>query len=151
MLTLELPEFSTPTDRECDWMTAGHFLLFYVRHLQTNDSRFLEPVNKPGPFCYVDDMIEAIYRLSQSNYPEPVNIGTQQGDVDSAFCPRNYSDIRAVRQKLSSKHCQRMTPRFVSPIFHVPPPPRGEVLNWEPAVDIPEGLNLTLNAIKSTS
>jgi nucleoside-diphosphate-sugar epimerase len=29
-------------------------------------------------FCYVDDCIEGIYRLMQSDYPEPLNLGTDQ-------------------------------------------------------------------------
>ena len=31
---------------------------------------------KPDPFfCYVDDLVEGIYRLLLSEYPEPVNLG----------------------------------------------------------------------------
>ena len=28
-------------------------------------------------FCYVDDCVEGIYRLMQSDYPEPLNLGTE--------------------------------------------------------------------------
>jgi GDP-D-mannose 3', 5'-epimerase len=29
-------------------------------------------------FCYVDDCVEGIYRLMQSDYPEPLNLGTEE-------------------------------------------------------------------------
>jgi GDP-D-mannose 3',5'-epimerase len=29
-------------------------------------------------FCYIDDCVEGIYRLMQSDYPEPLNLGTEE-------------------------------------------------------------------------
>jgi len=97
-------------------------------------------------FCYVDDMIEAIYRLSQSNYPEPVNIGTNK-EMSILHFAHEIIRHTGSTSKIIFKALPKDDPKVRQPDISR----AREVLNWEPAVDIPEGLNLTLNAIKSTS
>ena len=42
-------------------------------------------------FCYIDDCVEGIYRLMQSDYAEPLNLGTGRDGVDQ----RSWRDIVA--------------------------------------------------------
>ena len=90
-------------------------------------------------FCYVDDNVEAMWRLLHSSYEEPVNVGTPVEMTVLEFA-------RAV---------QRLVGRTV-PIEHRPLPqddPRvrrpdigraREVLGWEPKVEFDEGMRRTI-------
>ena len=86
-------------------------------------------------FCYVDDCVEGIYRLMQSDHPEPLNLGTEQMVT--------INELARLIIELSGK-------RDVS-LRHVDGPQgvRGrnsdnsrlrEVLGWEPSVDLETGL-----------
>ena len=94
-------------------------------------------------FCYVDDLIEGIYRLLLSDYSLPVNIG-------------NPNEISL---KDFAEEIQRLT-GTKSPIVYQPLPqddPKQRqpdiskaksILNWEPKVDRAEGLKITLEYFK---
>ncbi len=46
-------------------------------------------------FCYVDDLVEGIYRLLLSDYHLPVNIGNPAGDHPAAICTRRSLNLQA--------------------------------------------------------
>jgi dTDP-glucose 4,6-dehydratase len=87
----------------------------------------------------VSDLIEGIYRLMMSDFPEPVNLGN----------PREMTVIHFAHEikRLCHSH---------SPIVHLPLPvddPKvrqpniqraRDLLNWEPQVDLETGLERTI-------
>ena len=86
-------------------------------------------------FCYVDDCVEGIYRIMQSDYSEPINLGTDRMVT--------INELARVVIGLSGK--EDLT------LVHVEGPQgvRGrnsdnsrlrEVLGWEPEIDLEEGL-----------
>jgi nucleoside-diphosphate-sugar epimerase len=86
-------------------------------------------------FCYVDDCVEGLYRLMQSDYSDPINLGTDRM-VTIDELARIIIDISG-KEDLSLVHV--VGPQGV----------RGrnsdntrlrEVLGWEPRVDLEEGL-----------
>lgn len=89
-------------------------------------------------FCYVTDLVDGIYRLMQSDYPYPVNMGN--------------SDERSVLQM--AKIINQLTGNSAS-IKHLPLPENDpkqrqpalqrakEILNWQPSTLLDVGLNLT--------
>ena len=91
-------------------------------------------------FCYVSDLIEGIYRLSQSDEHEPVNIGNPHEITILEFAER-------IRVLLGSK-----TPIVFNPLPQDDPKQRCPDIGkarrllggWEPKVDLEEGLRLTL-------
>jgi len=95
-------------------------------------------------FCYVDDLIEGIYRLLLSEHPEPVNIGNPHEMTILHFAER----IRALTGSSS-------------PIEHRPLPvddPKTRqpdistarrVLGWEPKVELDHGLARTIDYFRS--
>ena len=90
-------------------------------------------------FCYVDDLIEGIYRLSQSNEHFPVNIGNPNEMTILEFAER-------VR-----KHYQPTPQIIFEPLPQDDPRRRRpditkakRLLNWEPKVDLADGLIKTL-------
>jgi len=86
-------------------------------------------------FCYIDDLVEGIYRLSMSPHPGPVNLGN----------PREIALLDMARTVIALTGSR-------SPVVHQPLPiddPKvrqpdigmaRELLGWEPKVDLEEGL-----------
>ncbi len=62
---------------------------------------------KHASFCYVDDLVEGIYRLLLSDYSKPVNIGT----LLKLLCyslQKKYWRSPVPNLKLYMSHCRRM-------------------------------------------
>jgi dTDP-glucose 4,6-dehydratase len=90
-------------------------------------------------FCFIDDHVEAIWRLLRSDFTEPVNIGNPVEMTILAFA-------EAVQRHLGSS----------CPIVHKPLPEDDpkvrkpdigrarQVLGWEPKVDFDEGMRRTI-------
>jgi GDP-D-mannose 3',5'-epimerase len=94
-------------------------------------------------FCYIDDCVEGLYRLMQSDYPEPLNLGTE----DMVTINELARLVIAVAGKPG------VTVRHVDG----PQGVRGrnsdntrlrDVLGWEPRVTLAEGLRPTYRWIE---
>jgi dTDP-glucose 4,6-dehydratase len=95
-------------------------------------------------FCYVTDMVDGLYRLSQSDEPYPVNLGN----------PREMTVLEF------AESIRQLTGGTV-PVVHHPLPeddPKQRkpditkarnLLGWSPVVDLEEGLKLTLDYFSS--
>lgn len=97
-------------------------------------------------FCYVDDLIEGIYRLLQSDYADPVNIGNP-----SEISIREFADeiieLTGTEQKVIYKDLPVNDPKQRQPDVTK----AKEILGWEPKVDRAEGLRRTYEYFKSLS
>jgi dTDP-glucose 4,6-dehydratase len=86
-------------------------------------------------FCYVDDLVEGLFRLSRSGYAEPVNLGNPNEMTILAFA-------EAVQRQIGS-HCPieyRPLPED-DPRVRKPDISRARaVLGWEPKVPFEDGL-----------
>jgi GDP-D-mannose 3', 5'-epimerase len=94
-------------------------------------------------FCYIDDCVEGIYRLMQSDYRKPLNLGTDE--------MVSINQLANIVIKLSGK--EGITLRHVDG----PQGVRGrnsdnsrlrEVLGWEPRTSLEEGLGETYRWIE---
>lgn len=95
-------------------------------------------------FCYVDDLVEGIYRLLLSDYDMPMNIGNPD--------EISIMDFASEIKELTGKQCE---------IIHKPLPegdPKQrqpdiararEILGWEPKVNRQDGLKVTYDYFKS--
>lgn len=94
-------------------------------------------------FCHIDDCVEGIYRLMQSNFQEPINLGTDRMVT--------INELAAIVIDISGK------PGIT--LKHVPGPQgvRGrnsdntllrQVLGWEPSISLEEGLVPTYHWIE---
>lgn len=93
-------------------------------------------------YCYIDDCVEGIYRLMQSDHREPINLGQ-----DRMISVNELVDIVAkIAGKKIGKQYDLTKPQGV----------RGrnsdntrlrEVLKWEPSISLEEGLNITYHWI----
>ena len=95
-------------------------------------------------FCYVDDLIDGIVKLLESDYPEPVNIGNPSEISISQFAEEIIS-LTGTEQKVIYKDLPVDDPKQRKPDITK----AKEILNWFPKIDRSEGLNLTYEYFKS--
>jgi dTDP-glucose 4,6-dehydratase len=90
-------------------------------------------------FCYVSDLIEGIYRLALSEEHFPVNIGNPSEITILEFADRIRSHFpnapALVFEPLPEDDPKRRCPDISK---------AKRLLNWEPKIDLDEGLRLTL-------
>jgi len=95
-------------------------------------------------FCYVDDMIEGIYRLLMSDYVNPVNIGNPDEitikDFAKEIISLTGSNLQIIYKPLPKDDPSRRQPDITL---------ARKLLNWEPKVSREEGLKITYDYFKS--
>src|SRR3954468_17341657 len=97
-------------------------------------------------FCYVDDLIEGIYRLLMSDYTQPMNIGNPSEITIKEF-GEEIIKLTGTSQKLISKPLPVDDPKQRKPDITK----AKEILGWEPKVERSEGLKITYEYFKSLS
>lgn len=94
-------------------------------------------------FCYVDDLVEGIYRLLLSDYHMPVNIGNPSEislkDFAEEVVALVGNDVKIVYEPLPKDDPKQRKPDITK---------AQEILGWEPKVDRREGLKRTLEYFK---
>ncbi len=95
-------------------------------------------------FCYVDDLVEGIYRLLKSDYVYPVNIGNP-AEITIAQFGEEIIKLTGTKQKLIYKALPQDDPKQRKPDISR----AQEILNWEPKINREEGLKLTYEYFKS--
>ncbi|WP_461788364.1 UDP-glucuronic acid decarboxylase family protein [Pedobacter sp.] len=97
-------------------------------------------------FCYVDDLIEGIYRLLHSEYASPVNIGNPDEITIKQFC-EEIIKLTGTDQKIVYKPLPQDDPKQRRPDITK----AKELLKWEPKVNRAEGLKITYDYFRSLS
>jgi dTDP-glucose 4,6-dehydratase len=89
-------------------------------------------------FCYVDDLIEGIYRLLLSNYILPVNIGNPNeitmNDFAQEIIRLTGTDQKIINLALPTDDPKQRRPDITK---------AQTILGWEPKIDRAEGLKIT--------
>ena len=97
-------------------------------------------------FCYVDDLVEGIYRLLLSDYHLPVNVGNPDEITIKEF-GEEILKLTGAKQKLVSKPLPKDDPKQRQPDITK----AKELLGWEPRVSRAEGLKITYEYFRSLS
>ena len=95
-------------------------------------------------FCYVDDLVEGIYRLLLSDYPHPVNIGNPSEITMNEFA-EEIIKLTGTDQKIVHKPLPKDDPKQRQPDISK----ARAILGWEPKVNRAEGLAITYDYFKS--
>jgi dTDP-glucose 4,6-dehydratase len=95
-------------------------------------------------FCYVDDLVEGIYRLLMSEYHFPVNIGNPSEITLKQFAEEVIA-LTGTKQKIIYKPLPVDDPKQRQPDITK----AKEILGWEPKVNRKEGLKITYEYFKS--
>ena len=95
-------------------------------------------------FCYVDDLLECIYRLLLSDYSSPVNIGNPNEislkDFAEEVLKLTGSTVKIMYKELPVDDPKQRQPDITK---------AKTILGWEPKVDRAEGLKRTYDYFKA--
>ena len=97
-------------------------------------------------FCYVDDLVEGIVRLLNSDYALPMNIGNPDEITISQFA-EEIIKLTGTSQKVIYKDLPIDDPKQRRPEITK----AREILNWEPKINREEGLKRTYAYFKKLS
>ncbi len=90
-------------------------------------------------FCYVDDLVEGLYRLLMSDLTEPVNVGNPDEVTIKEFA-EEIIEVTGSTSGIVYEPLPEDDPQVRQPDITT----AKEQLGWEPEVDRPEGLRRTL-------
>jgi dTDP-glucose 4,6-dehydratase len=93
-------------------------------------------------FCYVDDLVEGLFRLAMSDYHLPVNIGNP-GEMTLLELAEKVIEVTGSSSKVVFEGLPTDDPRVRRPDITR----AREILNWEPQVPLGEGLRRTLASV----
>lgn len=94
-------------------------------------------------FCYVDDLVEGIYRLLLSDESDPVNVGNPS-EISILDFAKEVIELTGSNSKIINKDLPQDDPKVRQPDITR----AKEILGWEPKVDRREGLLKTLAYFK---
>jgi dTDP-glucose 4,6-dehydratase len=97
-------------------------------------------------FCYVDDLVEGIFRLLMSDYPSPVNIGNPD-EISILDFGKEIIKLTGTSQKIIFQPLPKDDPKQRQPDITK----AQTILGWQPKVSRAEGLKITYNYFKSLS
>lgn len=116
---------------------------FMSQALRGEDVTVFGDGSQTRSFCYVDDLVEGIYRLLMSDYHMPVNIGNPAEITLKEFAEEVVAlvgnDVKIVYEPLPKDDPKQRKPDITK---------AREILGWEPKVDRHEGLKRTLEYFK---
>jgi dTDP-glucose 4,6-dehydratase len=92
-------------------------------------------------FCYVSDLIEGIIRLAESEIHQPVNIGNPN-EFTLLELARAVIEVTGARSEIVFEALPMDDPHVRQPDITL----ARELLGWEPAVELREGLQRTIDA-----
>jgi len=119
---------------------------FIGQALRGEDLTVFGKGNQTRSFCYVDDLIEGIYRLLHSDYVEPVNIGNPD-EITILDFAKEIIKLTGTTQKIIYKDLPVNDPMQRQPNIDK----AKSLLGWEPKVSRAEGLKITYEYFKSLS
>ena len=95
-------------------------------------------------FCYVDDLVEGIYRLLLSDYHQPVNIGNPSEislkDFAEEVLKLTGNKVKIIYKPLPADDPKQRKPDITK---------ARQLLGWEPKVERAEGLKITYEYFKN--
>ncbi len=117
---------------------------FIGQALRGEDLTMFGDGSQTRAFCYVDDLVEGIYRLLLSDYAQPVNVGNPDEITIKEF-GEEIIKLTGTNQKLISLPLPTDDPKQRKPDITK----AKALLGWEPKVARAEGLKITYEYFKS--
>ncbi len=117
---------------------------FIIQALKNEKITLYGEGNQTRSFCYVDDLIEGMILLMESNYQKPMNIGNPKefSIKELAYLVR---DLINPNLEFEYKDLPQDDPKQRKPSIVL----AKKVLNWEPKIELKEGLIKTITWFKS--
>ena len=111
---------------------------FIGQSLRNEDLTIFGDGSQTRSFCYVDDLIEGIYRLLHSDYNYPINIGNPNEITIKDFA-NEIVNLTGKNQNIIFKELPENDPLKRKPDIDL----AKNILDWEPKIQRSEGLKLT--------
>jgi dTDP-glucose 4,6-dehydratase len=118
---------------------------FMSQALRGDDITVFGDGSQTRSFCYVDDLVEGIYRLLLSDYVQPVNIGNPH-EITLLEFAEEIQKLIGGKSKIVFEPLPQDDPKQRQPDITR----AKEILNWEPKIDRSEGLKITLDYFKKS-
>ena len=116
---------------------------FIVQALNNEDITIYGDGSQTRSFCYVDDLLDGMMALMDSDYIYPVNIGNP-GEYTIKQLAETIIELTNSKSKLVYKDLPKDDPTRRKPDISL----AKEKLNWEPKIDLKEGLLKTIEYFK---
>jgi dTDP-glucose 4,6-dehydratase len=117
---------------------------FIGQALRGEDLTIFGDGSQTRSFCYVDDLVEGIYRLLMSDYVLPMNIGNPSEITIKEFA-EEIIKLTGTSQKIVYHPLPKDDPKQRQPDITK----AKNILGWEPKISREEGLKLTYEYFKS--
>lgn len=117
---------------------------FIGQALRGEDLTIFGDGSQTRSFCYVDDLVEGIYRLLLSDCSDPVNIGNPS-EISIKDFAQEIIELTGTDQKIVFKGLPTDDPKQRQPDITK----ARQLLGWEPKIDRKEGLKRTYAYFKS--
>jgi dTDP-glucose 4,6-dehydratase len=111
---------------------------FIGQALRGEDLTIFGDGSQTRSFCYVDDLVEGIYRLLLSDYSRPVNIGNPD-EITIADFAKEIIALTGTKQKVVYKPLPQDDPKIRQPDITK----ARKLLGWEPKVNRKDGIKKT--------
>ncbi|MBM3708032.1 MAG: SDR family oxidoreductase [Actinobacteria bacterium] len=117
---------------------------FIIQCLKDNDITAYGDGKQTRSFCFIDDMIEGIFKLSQADYYLPLNLGNpvEVSILELADIIKKLTDSKS---KITFSILPEDDPKIRMPDISK----AKNILNWEPYINLEEGLKITIDWFKS--
>lgn len=116
---------------------------FFYQALTGKDLTIYGDGSQTRSFCYVEDLVEGIYKLLLSNYVLPVNLGNPDEITISQFA-EEIIKLTGTAQKVIYEPLPVDDPKQRQPDISR----AKSILNWEPKIHRAEGLRITYDYFK---
>ena len=117
---------------------------FIGQALRGEDLTIFGDGSQTRSFCYVNDLIDGIYKLLMSDYSSPVNIGNPDEITIKDFA-EEIIKLTGTNQKIVFKPLPKDDPTQRQPDITL----ARKLLDWEPNISRAEGLKITYEYFKS--
>ena len=116
---------------------------FIVQALQNKPITVYGDGSQTRAFCYVDDLVEGLIRLMNSDYDMPVNLG-HPGEKSILEFAKMIIELTNSKSEIVFKELPKDDPVQRDPDISL----AKKVLNWEPKVPVKDGLLKTIEYFK---
>ena len=117
---------------------------FIVQALRGDPLTIYGDGSQTRSFCYVDDEVDGIFRLYNSDQTEPTNIGNPKEFTIKELAQLILKEIGS-SSVIATLPLPQDDPRVRQPDISI----AGEILGWEPEVDLLEGIRRTIPFLKA--
>lgn len=97
-------------------------------------------------FCFISDLVEGIVRLMQTDYAEPINLGNDY-ELSIIELAKKIIEMSGTKSQIIFKDLPQDDPKTRRPDISR----ARKILNWQPKVNLEEGLRITIDWFKNKS